>query len=117
MAESPTERGTVVNALLEWLAFRALPAFPCVPVGERPVTCAVTGRRQHQLRFHWPLWSCPATLAAVRSIPVVAPSLLDPSKGRLRDNWRPRGVFAVCASEIRRTTQGFGNFSPADVRV
>jgi hypothetical protein len=26
-----------------------------------------------------------------------------------------RGIFALCKSAIRRTSQGFGNFSPATV--
>jgi hypothetical protein len=30
MGVNPTDDGTVVNAPLEWLAFRSLPAFPCV---------------------------------------------------------------------------------------
>jgi hypothetical protein len=30
---------------------------------------------------------------------------------------RRRSVFTICASEIRRTAQGFGNFGPAHVQT
>lgn len=143
MGVNPNDDGTVVNAPLEWLAFRSLPAFPCVPIGNRIVTCAVTGRRQDDLQFHWPLWSCGATYATVRSLLVLTAAWIsreqdakrtiemrrkDPRQRRLvaqlqRDveraieSRRARSVFAVCTSEIRRTAQGFGNFGPALVRV
>jgi hypothetical protein len=55
MGVNPNDDGTVVSAPLEWLAFRALPTFRCVPIGDRIVTCGVSGRRQDELRFHWPL--------------------------------------------------------------
>ena len=72
MGVNPNDDGTVVNAPLEWLAFRGLPAFPCVPIGNRIVTCGVTGRRQDELQFHWPLWSCEASYATLRSLLVLA---------------------------------------------
>jgi hypothetical protein len=68
MGVNPNDDGTSVNAPLEWLAFRGLPAFPSVPIGDRIVTCGVTGHRQSELRFHWPLWSRGASYATVRSL-------------------------------------------------
>jgi len=138
MGTNPNDDGTVVDAPLEWLAFRGLPAFPCTPVGNRIVTCGVSGRRQNDLRFHWPLWSCGATYATVRSLLVVNVGWIEKeekirrmiethsgsapgrrSLARLRrdlerviSDRRERGVFAICTSGIRRT-QGFGNFGPA----
>lgn len=104
MAANPVGEGTQVDAPLEWLAFRALPLFPTFPRGARVVTTAVTGRG-NAMAFSWPLWDAPASLGTVRSL--------------LQLSWeRPaRGVFAVCASGIRRTSQGFGNFGPAGVRA
>jgi len=144
MGVNPNDDGTVVNAPLEWLAFRALPTFRCVPIGDRVVTCGVTGRRQDELCFHWPLWSCGASYATVRSLVSLAATWVENEEAikrmieerrkstqqhqrsltRLRrdleraiDSRRARGVFAVCTSAIRRTTQGFGNFGPAHVRA
>jgi len=142
MGANPNDDGTTVNAPLEWLAFRGLPAFPSVPVGDRIVTCGVTGRRQDELRFHWPLWSCGACYSAVRSLlPLTAGWIesedqtrrmieahgengrrqrsLDRLRRRLEiavEARRRQSVFAICTSEIRRTAQGFGNFGPAHVR-
>ena len=142
MGVDPTDDGTAVNAPLEWLAFRGLPAFPCVPVGSRIVTCGVTGRRQDELRFHWPLWSCMASYPTVRSLLLLTSGWVEREEhlrrqiearrgggqqersldrleseleNALQERWRG-GVFAICTSEIRRTAQGFGNFGPADVR-
>ena len=127
MGVNPNEDGTAVNAPLEWLAFRGLPAFPCVPRGNRIVTCGVTGRRQDEMQFHWPLWSCGASYATVRSLLAVAAKWSEPTPrlrsasarqvqlGRGAREREGRGVFAVCTSEIRRTAQGFGNFGPAIV--
>lgn len=118
MGVNPNDAGTVVNAPIEWLAFRALPAFPCVPIGTRIVTSGVTGRRQDELQFHWPLWSHAASYATVRSLLVLTAGWIEgkPSQ-RAFANYRERGIFAVCTSEIRRTAQGFGNFGPALVRA
>lgn len=144
MGVNPNDDGTVVNAPLEWLAFRALPAFRCVPIGDRIVTCGVTGRRQDELRLHWPLWSCGSTYATVRSLVALTANWVDTEeaiKRRIEDHRksaqqhqrslsrlqrdlelaigsrRARGVFAVCTSAVRRTAQGFGNFGPALVQA
>jgi hypothetical protein len=143
MGVNPNDDGTSVNAPLEWLAFRGLPAFPCLPVDKRIVTCGVTGRRQNELRFHWPLWSCGASYAAVRSLLLITAgwvehpeqtrhlietyirnrrsqrsvAQLEREFDRVIEERRGRGVFAICTSEIRRTAQGFGNFGPAHVQT
>lgn len=143
MGVNPNDDGTTVNAPLEWLAFRGLPAFPSIPVGDRIVTCGVSGRRQNELRFHWPLWLHGATFATVRSLLLLTADwcekeeqtkrmievhgrtgqrshALDRLKrdiGSAIEDRRRRGVFAICTSEIRRTAQGFGNFGPAKVQT
>jgi hypothetical protein len=118
MGVNPTDGGTVVNAPFEWLAFRGLPAFRCFPIGNRIVTCGVTGRRQDEFQFHWPLWSCAASYATVRSLLALAAAWSEANDDRRSiDDRRRRRVFAVCTSDIRRTAQGFGNFGPALVRV
>jgi len=144
MGVNPTDDGTVVNAPLEWLAFRALPSFRCVPIGDRIVTSGVTGYHQDEFRFHWPLWSCAATYATVHTLISLTATWVQSEEavqrkieeGRKIDQRRQRfvrqfqqdleraigsrrnrGVFAVCTSTIRRTNQGFGNFGPAHVRA
>lgn len=139
MGVNPNDDGTVLNAPLEWLAFRSLPVFRCVPIGNRIVTCGVTGRRQDQLRFHWPLWSCGISYGAMRSLLVLTAGWVEREEEikrriamcsgsqrrrltqfrqdleRVIDERRLRGVSGVCTSSIRRTAQGFGNFGPARV--
>lgn len=109
MGENPNQGGTVVNAPLEWLAFRSLPLFPTMPVGTRVVTTGIRGRGE-EMRFAWPLWSPATSLESVRSL--VQMDWHSPPRDRRRI-----GVFAVCSSDIRRTAQGFGNFGPSFVSV
>lgn len=107
MANNPNDDGTRVDAPLEWLAFRGLPLLPSFPRGGRIITTAVLGRGDDMV-FVWPLWSPPASLQTVRSV------LHLDWTGDVRDR-SERGVFAVCRSAIRRTSQGFGNFGPSSV--
>lgn len=107
MANNPNDDGTSVDAPLEWLAFRGLPLFPSFPCGRRIITTAVSGRGD-DMEMTWPLWSLPISLETARSVLQVSWT------GASRDR-AMRGVFAVCTSAIRRTSQGFGNFSPATV--
>ncbi len=107
MANNPSDDGTRVDAPLEWLAFRGLPLLPSFPRGSRIITTGVDGRGD-DMTFTWPLWSTPASLLTIRSA--------------LQVDWTAgakeraaRGVFAICSSAIRRTSQGFGNFGPSSV--
>lgn len=107
MANNPSGDGTLVDAPLEWLAFRGLPLLPTFPRGMRIITTGVSGRGD-DMTFTWPLWSVSASLKTVRSV--------------LQLDWTgaaqersERGVFAICSSAIRRTSQGFGNFGPSSV--
>jgi hypothetical protein len=107
MANDPTSDGTRVDAPAEWLAFRALPVWASFPSGSRILTTGVDGRGD-DMTFSWPLWAPPADLATVVSL------LRLPWRGSAGEH-TGRGVFAVCRSSIRRTSQGFGNFAPASV--
>lgn len=104
MAEDPNKEGTRVNAPLEWLAFRGLPLLPSFPQGSRIVTTGVSGRGD-DMTFTWPLWSVPASMYTARSVLQVDWT----GNGRER---AARGIFAICSSSIRRSSQGFGNFGP-----
>jgi hypothetical protein len=107
MANNPNDDGTRVDAPLEWLAFRGLPLLPSFPRGSSIITTCVAGRGD-DMTFTWPLWSIPASRQTTRSV--------------LQIDWNgsnkaraARGVFALCSSAIRRTSQGFGNFGPSSV--
>jgi hypothetical protein len=109
MGENPVETGTRVDAPLEWLAFRGLPLLPVMSVGSRIVTTCVEGGGD-EMRMRWPLWRDPAGLATVGS-------LLRVGWHRRREERAVRGIFAICTSAIRRSTQGFGNFGPAEIET
>ncbi len=107
MANNPNDDGTRVDGPLEWLAFRGLPLLPSFPLSTRIITTGVVGRGR-DMTFTWPLWSTPASLPTTRST--------------LQVDWTgsataraDRGIFAICRSAIRRTSQGFGNFGPSSV--
>lgn len=107
MANNPSGDGTRVDAPLEWLAFRGLPLLPSFPRGSRIITTGVVGRGD-DMTFTWPLWSVTASLLTARS------ALQIDWTGSPKER-AARGVFAICSSGIRRTSQGFGNFGPSSV--
>jgi hypothetical protein len=107
MANNPSGDGTRVDAPLEWLAFRGLPLLPSFPRGARIITTGVVGRGD-DMTFTWPLWLVPASRHTTRSVLQV--DWTENAKER-----RARGIFAICSSAIRRTSQGFGNFGPSSV--
>lgn len=109
MANNPSGDGTRVDAPLEWLAFRGLPLLPSFPRGSRIITTGVVGRGD-AVTFTWPLWSVPASLPTTRSLIQIDWT----GSGRER---AARGIFAICSSTIRRTSQGFGNFGPSSVTI
>lgn len=108
MANDPSGEPTVVDAPLEWLAFRGLPLLPSFPHGTRIITTCVFGQGD-ETNFAWPLWSVPASVHTVRSI------LQIDWKNAGAEERTARGIFAVCSSAIRRTSQGYGNFGPSAV--
>jgi len=107
MANNPSGDGTRVDAPLEWLAFRGLPLLPSFPRGTRIITTGVVGRGD-DMTFTWPLWTVPASRHTTRSV------LQVDWTGNAKER-TARGVFAICSSAIRRTSQGFGNFGPSSV--
>jgi hypothetical protein len=107
MASNPNGDGTRVDAPLEWLAFRGLPLLPSFPHGMRIITTGVSGRGD-DMTFTWPLWSVPASMQTIRST-------LQLDWSGAAGERSARGVFAICSSSIRRTSQGFGNFGPSSM--
>ncbi len=108
MANDPSgHEKTRVDAPLEWLAFRGLPLLPSFPRGKRIITTAVVVRGD-DMTFTWPLWTVPATRHTTRSV-------LQVDWTGIAKERSARGIFAICSSAIRRTSQGFGNFGPSSV--
>lgn len=107
MANNPNNDGTRVDAPLEWLAFRGLPLLPSFPRGENIITTGVAGRGDDMM-FRWPLWSSAISVHTARSALQVDWTESANERGL-------RGIFAICSSAIRRTSQGFGNFGPSSI--
>jgi len=94
-----------------WLAYQALPLFPCVPVGLRVATTGFTGRGKNE-RFSWPIWETPLSVDAVRVL-VGTTDIADTDA-----EWRDvRGVVQVFEAAVVRNSQGYGNFAAANPRA
>jgi hypothetical protein len=107
-AESPTKEEPQGIAAAVWLAFEALPLFPCFRSEGRLATTgfptfASTGRWRTAY-LTWPVWTCPLPLCAVRSL--LSLGELCQEKVPVRE-LRARGIEAVFRSERYRVkTQG-----------
>jgi hypothetical protein len=100
---SPTREPAQGVTAAVWLAFEALPLFPCFLSRGRLLTRGF-GRAGGGLVFSWPLWTEPASLPTVRSL--VALEELTREKPPLRE-LRERGVAAVFRCErYKPRTQG-----------
>jgi hypothetical protein len=109
--KSPTKEASWGVAGAVWLAFEALPLFPCLLSGGRLVTRGF--RQEGRVKFFtWPVWTEPASLATVRSL--LALEELTRDQPPMRE-LRGRGVAAVFRSERYKVkTQGnYHIFRPA----
>ncbi len=91
----------------EWLAFRALVAFPVTSRGTAMNTTACLGRRLSG-EFVWPLWEVPADPETSRSL-MAWPELdrLDPQA------LRALGITTVLRADLTKKADGYsGMFSP-----
>jgi hypothetical protein len=101
-SEKPT---TVVGAV--WLAFQGMPLLPTASQGSRIVTTGFAGRGNSQ-HFTWPIWTAPLLLDEVRVL-VGSSELATITPTRQR----ARGIGAMFRSDVVRSSQGYGNFAPA----
>ena len=65
--EAPSKSKAKGLMLAVWLAFEALPLFPCMTMGKKLRTSAFAGFGRKQF-FHWPLWCDPISLMAVKTL-------------------------------------------------
>lgn len=112
-ADDPSKNKKTGVPGADWLAFRGLAFVPVAPVGDELQTAGCAGGWKSGGTFTWPLWSPPLSVAAVRSVMVLA-DIADLSAHARR----ARGVEVVMRSGIRRSDQGgYGSFMPPDVRA
>lgn len=90
-----------------WLAFHALPFFPCVARSGQVVTTGFHGGGKQE-SFIWPLWSKPASRDEARVL--IGLRGLDVISATERD---ARNIHLILRSEVVRSDQGYGNFSAA----
>lgn len=79
-----------------WLAFESLPLFPCFFSSRRLRTRAFQTRGRTAW-FHWPVWDCPLSLAAVRTL-LSWPLILEASAEEEHVELKARGIMAVYRS-------------------
>ncbi|MGH8066921.1 MAG: type I-G CRISPR-associated protein, Cas3-extension family [Candidatus Entotheonellia bacterium] len=87
-----------------WLAFEAMPLFPCFPVENRLKTRSFANRPES---FSWPIWRPAITLNTLSSL-LTLPELIAPTpdmKALLH-----RGITAVYRSACERDANGRGTF-------
>jgi hypothetical protein len=102
-AKSPTKEASEGVAGAVWLAFEALPLFPCFLSGGGLATRGF-GRVGGGVMFSWPVWTQPVTLAEVRTLLGLEELTREnPPLAELRE----RGVAMVFRSERYKVkTQG-----------
>jgi hypothetical protein len=107
-ARSPTRDSSEGVTAAVWLAFEALPLFPCFLSRGGLVTTGFHTRgttwRQRTTYLTWPVWTHPVPLDTVRSLLSMPELGEEPPPGR---ELRARGVEAVFRSERYKVkTQG-----------
>jgi hypothetical protein len=108
MAAAPANVKPPGVAGADWLAFQALPFFPCFPLS--PSRLATTGFESGDRAFIWPLWDVPITVPTLRSL------LSDPKLANPDPHWqRARGVPCVWRAAVRHIAQGYGTFGAAEL--
>ena len=106
MAAAPGDEPPPGVAGADWLAFQALPLFPCFPSARGLVT---TGFPTGDHAFIWPLWEVPISVGPLRSL------LSEPQLAAPHAAWRKaRGVSCVLRARVRRIARGYGTFGAAE---
>jgi hypothetical protein len=102
-SRSPTKEAPSGVSAAVWLAFEALPLFPCF-ISRGVLATRCFSRVGGKVVFTWPVWSVPACLPAVRSLLGLAELTGEqPPLAALRE----RGIVAVFRAErYRLKTQG-----------
>lgn len=99
-AIAPTKAGPSSVRAAVWLAFEALPLFPCM---SRSKTLLTRGFDAKSSAYYWPIWDNPISLDTLRSLLGMS-AILEPSLNR--GELRSRGIRAVFRSERNTDSNG-----------
>jgi hypothetical protein len=109
-ARSPTKEASAGIAGAVWLAFEALPFFPCFLSRRGLVTTGFrtqsVSRRERVTQFTWPLWEEPVTADTLRSLLSLDELTQEKPPARVL---RARGIAAAFRSE-RHKVKGQGSY-------
>jgi len=108
--QNPSSDPSVTMRGANRLAIEALPLLPCMPTQRRVETAGFTIRRGEGALFTWPIWNCPISANACRSL-LALPDIQvkRPNTGRLK----LMSIEQVYRSK-RFTNGKFRNFTPAE---
>ena len=107
---APSKAGPASVRAAVWLAFEALPLFPCVPSGRKLETrCFAMIDREFE-SFTWPLWNSAISLTTLQSL--LALDALNQNEPLPRD-LTSRGIKAVYRSKCFRDGNGRGTLRHA----
>jgi hypothetical protein len=106
-AIAPTKAGPSSVRAAVWLAFEALPLFPCI---SRSKTLLTRGFDATNSALYWPIWDKPISLDTLRSLLGMS-AILEPSINY--DDLRSRAIRAVFRSERSTDSNGRGTLRPA----
>jgi hypothetical protein len=108
-AAAPTDTGPRSTRAPVWLAVEAIPLYPCFPKARRLHT---RGFDRRVSRFRWPIWECPLSLDAIRTLlglAAVYGTGADFSPRSLREY----GIAAVFECDRVTIGKGYGQFRSA----
>lgn len=105
LADGP---GTMLGA--NTLALEAFPLFPSVASSGHLLTTGFHRNRQRQTFFTWPIWDCPLSVDAMRSMLALAKLRQDPLP---RSELARMGIVEVYRCQRIAQNQYYSNFTPA----
>lgn len=106
LATAPGDEKPISERAAVWLAFEALPLFPCFPSGSRLRTRGFDSNLGSRTEsFSWPIWKPAISVNTLASL-LVLPDLTEQNPD-MRE-LRPRGIIAVYRSACDRDTKGRG---------
>lgn len=107
---SKSKAGSASSRAAVWLAFEALPLFPCVPSGRKLETRCFAMIDHEIVSFTWPIWDSAISLTTLQSL--LALDALNQNEPLPRD-LASRGIKAVYRSKCFRDGNGRGTLRHA----
>lgn len=107
---APSKAGPVCVRAAVWLAFEALPLFPCVPSGRKLETRCFALIDRESESFTWPIWESAISLTNLQSL--LAMNVLNQNEPLPRE-LASRGIKTVYRSKCFRDSNGRGTLRHA----